>query len=408
MKKLVLAGAGGRGATHVISLMNELPEDVELLGIFDRNPLRAEFTLSKLKSAKFYNDFESMLDEIKPDFVLICTMDANHHIFAIKAMEKGYDVILEKPMTTDRDKCVEILEAEKRTGKKVTVTFNCRFMPFFSAIKEKLVSGLVGDILHIDLRWVLDRSHGADYFRRWHSNMENSGGLLVHKATHHFDVINWLAGESPVEVSAFGSLDFYGSRRGVPKGERCYTCDYKDSCKYYYDILGSDFDKQMYFDAERGDGYIRDKCIFRDDIDIYDNMSVNVKYESGLSLSYSLVAYSPYEGWDMVVTGTKGRLEAKTTTLPSDTSDPFEHMTFYNANGDITHFDVKKLTGDHGGSDKIMRSAIFKGGYDDILGRMASSIDGAESLLIGACANESIKTGKIINIAEIVDKYKNK
>ena len=118
-------------------------------------------------------------------------------------MEKGYDVMLEKPMTIDKEKCLEILETEKKTGKKVTVTFNCRFMPFFSAIKELLNTNIVGDILHVDLRWMLDRSHGADYFRRWHRYLDNSGGLLVHKATHHFDVVNWLIGQSPVEVSPF-------------------------------------------------------------------------------------------------------------------------------------------------------------------------------------------------------------
>lgn len=401
MKKVVFAGAGSRAWAHVKGIMNELPEDICTAGIFDRNPLRAEFTCSEGNALKVYDDFDVMLDEVKPDFVFICTMDSNHHIFAIKAMEKGYDVILEKPMTIDREKCVAILDAERRTGRKVIVTFNCRFMPVFAAIKEKLASGIVGDILHVDLRWMLDRRHGGDYFRRWHSYIENSGGLLVHKATHHFDICNWLIGQSPVEVSAFGSLDFYGPKRGIPHGERCLTCHLKDSCRYYHDFTGFERDKKLYIDAESGDGYIRDKCIFRDDINIYDNMSVNVKYESGLSLSYSLVAYSPYEGWDLVVTGTKGRLEVKT---PS--SDSFEHMTFYDENGDITEFKVKKIEGAHGGSDKIMRKAIFMGDYNDVLGQMATSIEGAESLLIGACANESIKTGKIVNIAEIVEKYK--
>lgn len=402
MKKIVLVGAGGRGYTHVKALQNEMPEFVSLEGVYDINPLRAKYTCDNCGGKKVYDDFEVMLDEVKPDIVLICTKDCNHHIYAVRAMEKGYDVMLEKPMTIDKEKCLEILEAERRTGKKVTVTFNCRFMPFFSAIKELLNTNIVGDILHVDLRWMLDRSHGADYFRRWHRYIENSGGLLVHKATHHFDVVNWLIGQSPVEVSAFGSLKFYGAN-GDKKGERCLNCQGKDDCKYYRDFKADPFIKGLYFDTESADGYFRDRCIFDEDINIYDNMAVNVKYDSGAALSYSLVAYSPYEGWDLVITGTKGRLEAKT---PSADSDPFEHMKFYDANGDIHEYHVKKLSGDHGGSDKLMRRMLVKGDVEDTMGRLATSIDGAESLLIGACANESIKTGKIVNLAEIIKDYK--
>ena len=402
MKKLVLIGSGTRGFAHVTSLKNELPNDVSLKGVYDKNPLRAQYVCKECGFKKVYDDFDTCLDEVKPDIVFICTMDCNHHEYAVRAMEKGYDVMLEKPMTIDKEKCLAILEAEKRTGKKVTVTFNCRFMPFFSAIKELLNKKVVGDILHVDLRWMLDRSHGAAYFRRWHRYIENSGGLLVHKSTHHFDIVNWLIGQSPVEVSAFGSLKFYGAN-GDKKGERCLTCPGKDECKYHTDISVVPTLKGLYLDAEQEDGYIRDRCIFDRDINIYDNMAVNVKYDSGAALSYSLVAYSPYEGLDLVITGTEGRLEAKS---PSPESDPFEHIKIYAPNGDIIEHNVKKLTGDHGGSDKIMRRMLFKGDMPDTMGRLASSIDGAESLLIGACANESIKTGKIVNLAEIIKDYK--
>lgn len=398
----MLIGSGQRGFTHVSALKRELPNDVSLEGVYDKNPLRAEYTCKECGGKKVYYDFDTCLDEVKPDIVFICTMDCNHHEYAIRAMEKGYDVMLEKPMTIDKEKCLAILETERKTGKKVTVTFNCRFMPFFSAIKKLLNEKVVGDILHVDLRWTLDRSHGASYFRRWHRYIENSGGLLVHKATHHFDIVNWLIGQSPVEVSAFGSLKFYGAN-GDRKGERCSTCPGKDDCPYYSDVCTIPHMKELYFDAEKEDGYIRDRCLFDKDINIYDNMAVNVKYDSGAALSYSLVAYSPYEGWDLVVTGTEGRLEAKS---PSPAADPFEHVKIFAPNGDIKEHHVKKLTGDHGGSDKIMRRMLFKGDVPDTMGRLASSIDGAESLLIGACANESIKTGKIVNLAEIIKDYK--
>ncbi|MBE7042718.1 MAG: Gfo/Idh/MocA family oxidoreductase [Ruminococcaceae bacterium] len=402
MKKMVLVGAGARAHGHLCRLSQELGDAVSLEGVYDRNPLRAEYFIKNCGAKKGYDDFDTMLDEVKPDIVFVCTIDATHHIYAVKAMEKGYDVMLEKPMATNKEQCLAILEAEKRTGKKVTVTFNCRFMPFFTAIKKALDAGVVGDILHVDLRWYLDRSHGADYFRRWHRKMENSGGLLVHKATHHFDIVNWLIGQSPQMVSAFGSLKFYG-KNGQKHGERCRTCAKASTCALYFDLEQDPILKDLYLDAERADGYFRDRCVFDEEINIYDNMAVNVKYDSGAALSYSLVAYSPHEGWDLIITGSEGRLEAKS---PSPKSDPYEHMTLFTPDGNITEYNVKKLTGAHGGSDTKLRKVLFADDpVEDILGRRATSLDGAKSLLIGACANESIQTGKIVNLAEIIKEY---
>jgi len=142
MKKLVLVGAGGRGYTHVNCLKDELPNDVSFEGVYDLNPLRAEYTRKACGGKKVYDDFDVMLDEVKPDIVLICTMDCNHHEYAVRAMEKGYDVMLEKPMTTDKDKCLKILDAEKRTNpvyqkneNEEPIEFNDSF---YQSIKDKL------------------------------------------------------------------------------------------------------------------------------------------------------------------------------------------------------------------------------------------------------------------------------
>lgn len=126
-------------------------------------------------------------------------------------------------MTIDAEKCNQILEAEKKTGKKVIVTFNYRFAPFRTAIKQAIVDGHIGDVLSVKMEYLLDTKHGASYFRRWHSKIENSGSLLVHKSTHHFDLINWLIDDEPKEVFAFGDRRFYGPTRNE-RGERCITC----------------------------------------------------------------------------------------------------------------------------------------------------------------------------------------
>ena len=113
-------------------------------------------------------------------------------------------------MTIDQDGCRQILKAEQRSGKKVTVTFNYRYSPNRSKIKELLIQGVIGKPLAVDLHWYLDTKHGADYFRRWHRDKRNSGGLLVHKSTHHFDMMDFWLNAEPVEVNAYGDLRHYG------------------------------------------------------------------------------------------------------------------------------------------------------------------------------------------------------
>src|SRR5690606_30193958 len=114
---------------------------------------------------------------------------ALHHQYIIRAMELGCDVITEKPLTIDAEKTRAIYDTAIKTGKKVRVTFNMRWAPGSIMIKELLSKGTIGEIIHVDLEYMLNTSHGADYFRRWHAQKDKSGGLMVHKSTHHFDMI---------------------------------------------------------------------------------------------------------------------------------------------------------------------------------------------------------------------------
>ncbi|MCA9886701.1 MAG: Gfo/Idh/MocA family oxidoreductase, partial [Anaerolineae bacterium] len=157
--------------------------------------------------------------ETKPDTVIVATIDAMHHHYIIRAMDLGCDVITEKPMTTDAAKLRAIFEAIDRTGRSLRVTFNYRYAPAYTQFRELIMNGAVGRPLLVDFSWMLDTSHGADYFRRWHREKENSGGLMVHKATHHFDLVNWWIDSYPQEVFALGSLGFYGAKNAAARGE---------------------------------------------------------------------------------------------------------------------------------------------------------------------------------------------
>ena len=403
MKKYVIVGTGGRGLlSYAEPLIREYGDCAELAAVCDVNIKRAKLASGIAgRDIPAYTDaeFDRMLAEHRPDAVIVTTKDCFHEKYIVRALESGCDVISEKPMTTDADMCARILEAERRTGHKVTVTFNCRFMPFYVRIKELLSEGLLGDILSVHYEWLLDTSHGADYFRRWHSIRANSGSLLIHKATHHFDLANWFLDQEPVKVNAFGTRRFYGDNRR-PHGERCLTCPYKRSCEFYLDITQGEL-KQLYLDCEDADGYIRDRCVFSDVIDIEDSVSVNVRYSKGTVMSYSLTAHSPYECMKIVFNGEKGRLEA-------DTALGKETIRFYNRDGECIVFDrthVRSRPGGHGGSDPALRDNLFRGYSEDPLHQMADTRAGAMSIGIGIAANKSMAEDRAVYLSEFLGSF---
>jgi predicted dehydrogenase len=403
LKRYVMAGAGSRALSMFARpLVTEFKDCAELAGIYDINRHRAEEMSEECGGIPVYDDFDRMLETAKPEIVIVVTVDSTHHTYIIRALEAGCDVITEKPMTIDAAKCRAILDAERRTGRKVVVTFNMRFVPYVAQIQRLLKEGAIGDVWSVRLDWSLDTSHGADYFRRWHRKLDNSGGLLVHKSTHHFDMVNWWLDDEPEKVFAFGSRKFYGPTR-EERGVRCLTCRYQNSCEFYFDMAANPFMDTYFLQAEQHDGYIRDGCVFSDEIDIYDTMSVNVRYSRGALLTYSLAAYSPYEGWKAVLLGTRGRLEAEEYFSGPHSGNAVQEIRIYGKNGELENIPVHSVQGDHGGSDEQLRQAIFAGSESDPLRQQAGSSAGAMSLLIGAAANLSISGKKSVAIHELLD-----
>jgi predicted dehydrogenase len=231
--------------------------------------------------------------------------------------------------------------------------------------------------------------------------MKNSGGLLVHKATHHFDVMNWWIGDDPETVHAFGDLLVYGPTR-KERGVRCLGCRYKNSCEFYWDIEADDFTNMFYRAAEKKDGYFRDRCVFSPEIDIYDTMSVQVKYRNGAQFSYSLTAYAPNEGWKLSLTGTEGRLEADEFMRGYRSSEPVRKIRIFDTRGHLTEEEVPVIKGEHGGGDSRLRDMIFRTGTPDPLGKLAGTHAGAMSILIGIGANTSIHEKRPVSINSLL------
>ena len=423
-KKYVLVGTGSRGRFYLNGIMN-MKGTAIISAVCDSNPGRVEAAIRLLRekynvTVKGYpaDQFDRMLEEIKPDGVIVTTMDRYHDEYICRSMEAGYDVITEKPLTIDEVKCRRIIETQRKTGRKCTVTFNYRFSPPRTQIKDLLMSGIIGEILSVDFQWLLDTKHGADYYRRWHRRKENSGGLLVHKATHHFDLVNWWLDTVPEEVYAVGQRRFYvpatAEALGLQnRGERCLGCPESSKCPFYVDIRKGEEWPTLYLQCEKYDGYYRERCVFSEEINIEDTMELIVQYRNGVKMSYSLNSFSPWEGYIISFNGTKGRLEHKcqeSVYMSGDGSVPGE----LKPEGTWIHvyphwkppYSVQVWTGKggHGGGDPLMLRYIFdpENQPSDKYNRTADLRAGVYSIIAGIAGNISIRTGKTVKIADLI------
>ena len=399
--RVAMVGTGVRGiGMWGIPVVKEFSETVEFVGLCDINAGRVATAKKALGvNCTTYTDFDQMMKETKPDKLIVTTVDGTHHEFIIRGMEYGADIITEKPMTIDEKKCEAILEAEKRTGKKITVTFNYRYAPHRQKIYELLREGAIGKLTSVDFHWYLDVYHGADYFRRWHRLRKNSGSLLVHKATHHFDLLNWWIDSDPEEVVAYGSLDFYGKNNSF-RHTHCRTCPHKTSCSFFWDITKDKNLMDLYVANESFDGYLRDGCVFKEDIDIFDKMAVQMKYANKVQVSYSLTAYSPYEGYRISFNGTKGKLDAWIKERQPWEEPAIDEIQVTSNFGKRTTYPLSNKEEGHGGGDVRLRKQVFTPG-EDPLRQSAGSRDGSMACLIGIAARNSIDSGMPINISSL-------
>lgn len=427
-KRYVQVGLGSRGAYFAHILMHTLRHQAELVAICDRNPGRLHLFRQKIEAERkqgpplaVYADtqFDTMIAEQKPDGVVVTTPDCFHDRYIVRAMELGCDVVTEKPMTIAAPRCQRIIDTARRTGRNVRVTFNYRYAPVRTQVKDLLMKGAIGKILSVEFQWLLNTSHGADYFRRWHREKKNSGGLLVHKATHHFDLVNWWLSAEPETVFAMGARRYYGPHSGLAEryglqghAERCHTCSRTRRCPFFLDLAANPDMKALYLDCERYDGYFRDRCVFGDPMDIEDTMHVVVRYNTGAMMSYALNAFTPWEGYQIAFNGTQGRLEhdcvesvylsgdgrVQGETIPQGT-----RIRVYPHFKPARNIPIRVGQGGHGGGDLPMLRAVFaRRPLHDPYGRAADYTDGARSILVGIAANHSMRTGRPVKLSSLV------
>ena len=433
-RRYALVGTGGRARMYIDAILGDFSQWNELVALCDLSQTRMDWYNRQIQQRAgieplptYHADhFDRMIAETRPDVVIVTTMDATHHHYICRAMELGCDAITEKPMTTDDAKARQIFDTIEKTGRSLRVTFNYRYAPLATAVRELIMQGAVGRPRHVDFSWVLDTRHGADYFRRWHREKDKSGGLLVHKSTHHFDLINWWIDSIPRTVYAQGDLLFYGRENAAARGESYgyerYTGEGAAAADPFALSLDSDETlRNLYLNAEADSGYLRDRNVFGDNITAEDTMSVTARYRNGIILSYSLLAYCPWEGYRAAITGDRGRIEVeaieavgRTFVSGQEESEPEienqlhdfggKHIWVFPMHGAPYSVEVPEGVGGHGGGDRFMLEQIFHPDPPvDPFARAASHIDGAASILLGIAANHSIATGQPIEVDELLN-----
>jgi predicted dehydrogenase len=405
-KRFAIVGASSRAVTMFATpIATTLSDTCELVALCDPSQVHMDFINQRLpQPIPTFKDFEKMVREVEFDTLIVVTQDTFHHEYIIKGLKAGKDVICEKPMTIDDEKCRAILRTEKQTGRKVIVTFNYRSAPPATLIRKIIADGVIGDVVTVNMHWPLDLIHGADYFRRWHRRRANTGGLQVHKSTHHFDLVNWWIQDEPVSVAAQGSLAFYG-KKGPFRHKHCRGCPYHDKCQFYWDITTSEYGLKFYVAAEEETGYVRDGCVFDNEIDIEDNYSLMVNYKSGARLAYSLQAWSPWEGFRLEIQGKKGRLEYLEAHGPSaEWVEPRDgKIAVFLNDGSRRYMVPPKAVGGHGGGDERLLKIIFEQGHPDPLGSQAGTLDAARSILVGVAATRSMQNnGAWVRIPDLL------
>ena len=422
--RVALVGTGVRGTSFWGKrLVEKYSDNLEFVGLSDINPGRLAYARDYMQvDCPVFLDFQEMINESKPDLVIVTTTDATHHQYIIQGLEMGVDVLSEKPMTTDEVKCQQIIDAERKNDKKLIVGFNYRWSPYNTKVKELLAEGKIGKVTSVDFHWYLNTYHGASYFRRWHALREISGTLLVHKSTHHFDLLNWWLDSDPEEVFAYGDLEFYGANHSF-RGDYCRPCSHKSECDFYWDITESERMMNLYVENEQYDGYMRDDCVWSKEINIYDKMSAQIKYKNNVVVNYSLTTYSPFEGWRIAFNGTEGRIEAALDipynkdlemtqeelhaaemSQEGDEELSYEPIITHKLWSDYETIRVGMERSGHGGGDKRLHDQVFVHPLQrDPFDRAAGMRDGAMSVLVGVAARKSIESGKPVRIADLTD-----
>ncbi len=421
----IVIGAGMRGMGYS-NTARKMPEDYEIVAVADPVECRREYVREQwgIPADRCFTHYEEILALGKiADAAFICTMDRDHFAPTMKAIELGYDIMLEKPIAPTPEECAAITKAANEKGVKVLICHVLRFTPFYGRLKQLIAEGYVGDVQVVEQVEHVGLLHQSHSFVRgnW-GNEGRSSSMLLQKSCHDIDIIQWLIDKPCKQVSSFGSLEYF-TEKNAPEGapERCMDgCPAAETCPFHTDKLylhpqGSfagwfrnaatkmiRSTDEAVLEALKTTNYGR--CVFRCDNDVVDRQVVNMQFEGGVVASFTMAAFNGWGGGRAIrVMGTKGMLRAST----SDKEIYYENAE----TGETAMIPVDVGTGativeGHGGGDRGIMNVFGKlvtGEYDGV--SAATITTSCENHMIVFAAEESRREGKVVSVPEFAARY---
>lgn len=413
MLKVILIGAGNRGQTYTQFMQDER---FRVVAVAEPVKERREFIRQRhhIPQDMCFESWEDLLALPKcADLAIIATMDRDHFGPAMAAIEKQYDLLLEKPVCPTAQECVKLRKAARERNVKILVCHVLRYTPFFRKLKELIDHDYVGKIINIEHNecvWNIHQSHS--FVRGNWGNSMRSSNMLLQKCCHDMDILQWLVGDTCSRVQSFGSLSYFRPEN-APQDAPDYCidgCPHGEECCYNAVKLYLDDEKNLWFreaatrkkeptneqvaQALRTTQY--GKCVFKCDNDVVDHQVVNLEFAGGATVSFNMCAFNA-GGRHIRIMGTKGELVG---SMSKDTIDYFCFRTQKHTDIPV-HADLlgNTVVEGHGGGDKGIVEVLYQyltEGYDgDLLSEIGISVD---NHLIAFGAEKSRLEGTVVDL----------
>lgn len=419
MKKLkvIVIGAGNRGGTYT-DYMTHMPEKYEVVAVAEPRDSRREYVQKKhnIPDEMCFTDYKPLLALGKiADIALIATMDRQHFEPAMMAIDLGYDLLLEKPITPTPEECIALTKHANEKGVKVVICTVLRYTFLFDKIKEIIDSGRIGKVMSINHEECVEFVHQSHSFVRgnWHNSKESSF-MLLQKSCHDMDILQWLLGKKCKKVQSFGSLSYF-RKENAPEGapERCLdgcpvgeTCPY-NAVKLYLEnesnwfrsaatklVKSSDEDVKKSL-AESNYG----KCVFHANNDVVDHQTVNMLFEDDVTVTFTMNAFNS-GGRYINIYGTKGEIRAALKgDHPIKVYDPVTKET-----EEIPCNATDGILGGHGGGDAGIIVALYDYMTDNYSGCAIPTIsESCYNHLITFAAEHARLTGAVVDVDDYIN-----
>lgn len=421
MLRIGVIGAGNRGKDVYANFILKNSDEAEIVAVAEPNPIKRDQMIKThgILPEYVFNSWEDFLEKDKfCDAVILATGDDMHFEPMELAMKKGYDILLEKPMSNRVEECIDIVKMAEKYGVKVMVCHVLRYTPFFSKLKELIDSGVIGEVVDIQHNENIGNFHFAHSFVRgnWRNSDETSP-LILQKSCHDLDILSWLLKGNPCKkIASFGNLKYF-RKENAPEGsaDRCLECKYIDSCIYspkkiYYNNIGA-WPTLVASEIQTEEALTKSlehnqygRCVYKCDNNVVDNMVSIIEFENGVNVTFNLCAFTDEVCRTIKIMGTKGEIRG---------NDAKNHIEVYEfgkgegrfANGKKTEVIPDVLEGGHGGGD----TGLMKDFVNLCLGRQEDSRTNPrtslESHIMAFAAEDSRVNGNVVYMDEYLNRF---